>query len=67
MRGSTADYAVTSADGILPNLYRKEEAPPVGALRMHAGGISDGEKYFHLHHHRSRAGRKNHLKTVRRG
>lgn len=22
-----------SADGILPNLYRKEEAPPVGALR----------------------------------
>lgn len=41
---------------VTPNLYGKRKRPQWGRF-VHAGGISDSEKCFRLHRHRSHAGR----------
>lgn len=47
---------------VTPNLYGKRKRPQWGRF-VHAGGISDGEKCFRLHRHRSHAGRESYQKT----
>lgn len=65
MDDGTAAYQATLADYM--NHAQKEEAPPVGALRMHAGGISDGELMFPSPPPSLPRRPENYLKNVRAG
>lgn len=65
MDDGTAACQATVADCM--NHAHTEEAPPVGALRMHAGGISDGELMFPSPPPSLPRRPENYLKNVRAG